>query len=51
MFIEDGTVMATDEMMASIKSAYGKDSSCMIVITCVARFFDGPCHYFETGFC
>ena len=33
MFIEDGTVMTTDEMMTSIKSAYGKDSSCMIVIT------------------
>ena len=33
MFIEDGTVMATDEMMTSIKSAYGKDASCMIVIT------------------
>ena len=25
--------MATDEMMTSIKSAYGKDASCMIVIT------------------
>jgi len=33
MFIEDGTVLQTDDMMANIKSVYGKNASCMIVIT------------------